>query len=324
MLVVVAATLSIPQLRSPGNVMFSTGMLAAAASLFAFQVLQRRIPETVDELWRREVLLGSAEPAQQGPWHLAETLDQWLNHWLQYLSGTIFVGLVFVWFPLRNLVYRSVVFGLAIELVAAFFVGLLVWRMLVTGGFVFELGRQRRIRPQLEHPDHCGGLEPVGNLCLWNALVVSAAGAYLGAWIVLGPLTPYASAAFAYRSLFTRLLLIPLAIAFGSFFLPLWEVHRVMLASRANRWRDLGSLGRSIDDLAAEMLRPEAITAPAVMQEKAARLKVMRDIYDQNRHLPTWPFNPGTLTKFVTAQALPVVGLVSQVAKLPLKNILGI
>jgi hypothetical protein len=324
MLLVVAATLGVPELRSPGNVMFGTGMLAAALSLFAFQVLQHRIPQTVEELRRREVFVGPGESSQGRLRRIIEDLDGWLNHRLQYLLGVIFTLLVFLWFPFRYLGSGVVAFGLAIELVVAFFIGLLAWRMLVTGGFVFELGQQRRIRPQLEHPDRCGGLEPLGNLCLWNALVISAAGAFLGAWIVIGPFTPYASLATAYQPLFTRLLLIPLAIAFGSFFLPLWMVHRAMLASRAERWRDLGSLGKRIDDLAAGMLKTDEGTPPAKMQENAARLKVMREIYDQNRQLPSWPFNPGTLTKFVTAQALPVVGLVSQLAKLPFKNILGI
>src|SRR2546428_12960101 len=148
--------------------MFGTGMLAAALSLFAFQVLQHRIPETVEELGRRKVLIVPDESARDGRLReVTENLAYWMNHRLQYLSGVIFALLVFLWFPLRYLWAVLIVFGLLVELVVAFFVGLLAWRMLVTGAFVWGLGRQHRIRPQLDHPVHCGGPRAMGQSRLW-------------------------------------------------------------------------------------------------------------------------------------------------------------
>ena len=42
---------------NPGVVMYISGMVAAALSLFAFQLLMKRIPETFGALWYRKIIV---------------------------------------------------------------------------------------------------------------------------------------------------------------------------------------------------------------------------------------------------------------------------
>ena len=316
MLLVILVVFATPPLRVAANVMFASGIAAAALSLFAFQTLLGRLVPTFSDLWDQMILgEGGPQPSPQREQFLRD-LRARLNHRAQFVLAIAFALLVFTWYPLDFSSEPLRVPGLVIELAAAFLIGAMVWRMLIIGVTVWQLGSRLRVKPQLEHPDQCGGLEPLGGLCFWNALIISMAGIYLGGWLIIGPSTPpeYASLARYYRSLFTWLLLVPL-------FLPLWSLHQAMVRERMRVWKQLAGLGSMIDELANAVVSRADRAEPRSITEVAARLSVMRDVYQQYRKLPVWPFNVGTLLRFLTAQVVPLVGLASQVANLPIPRI---
>lgn len=332
-----------------GDPMFNSGIVAAALSLFAFQVLMWRIPETLGTIWSRNLI--AAQPTKDSTEKVLNSTanpspleDQYrtfvddaeglLNHPGQWLVGVFFLLLVCTWMFLyrgigqevRNvmgemgrLLYRYGVisesrsfpvvlltsFVVGLEFFIAFILGLMVWRMIVAGLQVWQLGKKFDLTPQLGHPDRCGGFEPLGDLCLWNALILTVPAVYLGGWATLGPKIGWGY----YTTLHSTLLLVPMTLAFLSFFLPMWGVHQVMVAKRAVVRRQLDQLSQSINQLAREMLDRADELETGEGEEMAKKLELMRQIYQQNQHYPVWPFNVGILAKFVTSQAVPLLGL---------------
>lgn len=324
-------------LARPGYMLLS-GLVAAAVDLIFFWNLMQRIPETLGTLWHRDLIepafataLDHARPAEGAPDSTANPpsrapledqyrtfirgVEDCLNHPGQLLMG-VFCALVGGGWPFlppaRQLLLSQ--YGLAELLLfcipvafIGFIVGLMAWRMVVIGMRVWQLGKRFDLIPDVGRPGRCGGLEPLGNLCLWNALILTIPGVYLGGWIILGPRFGYW--AFYGEFYFPRLLWVVVGLATISFFLPLWSVHQEMVAQRAVVRRQLHLLGQSINHLARVMLDQVDELKPKEGKELAGKLELMRQIYQQNEHYPVWPFNVTMLVQFVSAQAVPVVGL---------------
>ena len=65
-------------------------------------------------------------------------------------------------------------------------IGLMAWRMAVVTYMIREIGKRFELSIQFGNPDKCGGLESLGNLCLWNSLVMSIPGLYItGSFILI-------------------------------------------------------------------------------------------------------------------------------------------
>lgn len=324
----------------PGNVMYFSGIVAAALSLFAFQVLMQRIPETFRILWDRNtvrarpkrptdaahsasVTTEESTPPEEQYRAFIDNVKRWLNDSRQRIMGVIIgllgAGWIVVdsyrlggWKALLDPFADPVLIGqFIIEFIIGYIIGLLAWRMIVAGYQIWQMGMKFDLALQLGHPDRCGGLSPIGNLCLWNALIVSTAGVHLGGWIILGPILPeqYSDLAAWYTPLFSTLLLVPLAVAAISFFLPLWSVHQIMVAKRALIQRQLDQLGQSINHLARELLDRADELDPVESEKMARKLERMQQIYRENQHISVWPFNTRILAKFTTSQIVPLLGL---------------
>lgn len=312
---------------NPGVVMYISGMVAAAVSLFAFHFLMKRIPETFGALWDRKIIVdrptivlfdantteevinsinnssNSAQLEEQYRKYIND-LEKLMNCPGQWAMGVFFTLLVFTWD------YSSV-----IEFFIAFIIGLMAWRMTIAAVKVWQLGRQFYLKPQLGHADGCGGLEPLGNLCLWNALIITIPGIFLGGWIILGldfigPNTQYFLLAKSYTPLFYKLLLIPISFAVISFFLPLFSVHQSMVTWQTGVRRQLDRLGYCIDRMECEFLNRADMLEPVEVERMTKNLELMQQIYQQNQHIPTWPFNIGIMAKFMTSQAVPILGVI--------------
>ncbi len=288
--------------------MFASGLIAASAALFLFRSLLRRIPDTFSSIWDREIVRAQEKDYAS---FMGELEDR-LNSRGQWVAGALFAALVLTWYPFWKAEFVGLALitaGYILESFGAFLLGLLAWRMLVVGLEARRLGREFDLTPQLGHPDRAGGLAPLGNLCLWNAMVVSVAGVYLGGWVLVGPMTAYQPIALAYTPLYYKLLSIPIVVGVISFFLPLWSIHRVMVARRAEVLRELDKLGKSINDLSRKLLSEVDELEPATSEEMGKRLERMQRVYEQSQHIPVWPFNTSILVKFLGTQLVPVLTL---------------
>jgi hypothetical protein len=322
------------------DILFFSALATAAFALFAFQMLMQQIPEAFDILWSRNIIAlhPNAAPAQTqsektdneaNPLVTAfanhlKRVDHSLNH-----IGSLILGLVFGLFgiarfpyemgglnPLLNILSHAdpeFWFEMIFEGLIGFVLGLMVWRMVFTAIQISQLEKHFDLQIKFDHPDRAGGLEPLGNLCLWNALILTIPGIFLGGWILIGPrfqeYQDLATHAFFYNDLYYKMIIVPIILAPIAFALPLWSTHRIMAEKALQVRRDLDNLGERIDRLGRELLSHTEAMTPEEAQGKTKNLDLMQAVYQANQNIPVWPLNTTVLIKFATSQIVPLLGL---------------
>lgn len=225
--------------------------------------------------------------------------------WATYMYVNYYVISVISLKPMRFFT------GFFVEPFIGIFLGLIAWRMLVTGLQISRLDRCFDLTPRLKDPDKCGGLEPLGNLCLHNAKIVGVWGLFLGLWIILG--TSYQMYSL-YVPLFYKLLALPFSLALASFFLPLWGVHCAMLDKKNDLGVALDHIAGNIDALARKRLEAaqkidKLETDNLQISKWLAEQDVLQKIYEDSLNFAVWPFNYRIMLVFLTSQAVPLLGL---------------
>jgi hypothetical protein len=236
------------QISEASRIQYITGIFTAATAIFTFNVLLRQIPKVLATLWIRDIIhckssaihidfenhVSSGDeltPAQGIKVEKAylifiNNLETQLNHPRQWLMGAGFAILVLTWSSTyefegaRKALGILSYGGLIVQPLAAVAIGIMAWRMLVVAVNVWQLARKFDLALKLGHPDRCGGLEPLGDLCLWNALVVSVAGIFLGGWLIAYQIEApiFAGLASNYKALYSHLLVIPVLFCFYGLF----------------------------------------------------------------------------------------------------------
>ncbi|WP_319506147.1 hypothetical protein [uncultured Methanolobus sp.] len=319
-----------------GTVMYITGLLTASMSLFTFRILMQKIPRTFKTIWDRKVVVecesvsSDTEQDSIGPdefenrkdrdrlemgyLEFIQNLENLMNSPFQFLSGILFSLFVLTW------EYSS-----KAEFIIAFIIGIVAWKMIITAIYVWKMGEDFCLEPQLGHADKCGGLSPLGDLCLWNALIVTIPAVYLGSWIIIGiitePQTQYFLQSEEYSALFSKLLFVPVFFAMVAFFLPLWSTHKLMLRWKEKKQSQLDHLEQYIDTLECKILE-EAHSMDKNECETIFRERELMDhVYKQNKMIPVWPFNIKIIFKLLLSQSIPFFGIISQalnfIRKLP-------
>ena len=325
--------------------LFFSALFTSAIAIFAFQMLMQQIPQAFDVLWSRDIIAPkqnsnsarSQAPAPEGAnpsdGSAAGLVQQYagflsgveysLNHWGSYVLGITFAVLGVIRFPyeaggLTQFMQSLSTWGTTgrlegiFEGLIGFVLGLMAWRMVFTALQVSELDNRFDLNIKFEHPDAAGGLEPLGNLCLWNALILTIAGIFFGVWLIIGSRFPYyfdSNGRFLYTNLYYGLLLLPIVFAPITLILPLWSVHRLMVEKAVALKRDLDNLGERIDRLGRELLTNADELDPEVAQKKIKSLELMQQLYKSNQNIPLWPLNVSLLSKFMTAEVVPLLGL---------------
>jgi hypothetical protein len=93
--------------------------------------------------------------------------------------------------------------------------------------------------------------------------------------VVLGPSDPYGRVGAFWTPTYSVLLLVPLAYALISFLAPVWEVHQVMVAKRAEVWHQLDQLGQRINLLQRELLQQAEELEPDQYERLSQNLEQM-------------------------------------------------
>jgi len=308
------------------------GLATAAVSLLLFQYLIKRIPVSFHTLWNRNVVTIKTVTSTHRTTNynspdqnidekylefinqLSQVLDSphqiWAglicgligSSWLldSYLYVSMYKGSQFIKTLLTFIDDDLIIFP--ITFITSYIIGLQVWRMVVIGLMIRKLGYAFDFTLQRGHPDGCEGLAPLGNLCLWNALILSPAGIYLSARLFLVNYVHYQDV--LYFSLF-----VIITIAGISFFAPLWNIHKIMVEKKEVIRRQLDQLGQDIHRLSWELLNRGNEMDPAESEKTAKKLERLNQIYKDNQTIPTWPFNTKTLARFVTSQIVPILSL---------------
>jgi len=182
------------------------------------------------------------------------------------------------------------------------FIAIYVCRNLAMTAFlraVVGAGSQLRMLPF--HPDKCGGLRPVGRLGLRNQYLLTVFGINLLLLATISFLFLHVTPPL-YRLIWAAAVAY---IVLGPvvFIGPLLSFRAGMLRTKADLMSEVAQrlrveLSRMRKELAAGELSKED-------EELIDRLRKFGAVVDE---LPVWPFDAGTLRKFVTAYAGPLIG----------------
>jgi len=298
--------------------MFGTGLLTVVIAFVVFQVFARRIPDSFARLAAREVVQ-AADRARFADFQ--RTTTRLLNDPLGLVPGVVFALFALARFPVvaggidrflgngpRSIGSAGVLMLLDMfgEALLGLALGLVLWRMLIVALRMHELGNRFDLHLKLNHPDRCGGFRPLGDLCLWNALLVTVPAIYLAAWIVLAPRTPYGT---TYVGLHTTFLAVLAVLAPITFIAPLWSVHGEMLRESARLRAEVDQVGQQIDRLSRELLeRSEQMSADEAAAT-AHDLEIRQANYKRTEQIPTWPIDVSLALRFSTSQLIPLLSL---------------
>lgn len=225
------------------------------------------------------------------------------GYWGYYYGTILYLKVYFFWQPSEHpLEFLS---GTLLEPIIGFILGLVAWRMLITGIEIAGLSREFELVPILNHPDKAGGLASLGRLCLYNALIVTIWSTFLGGWIILGSIGKYSG---FYTQLFYAVLPIPIAIAAASFLYPLYGAHQDMQSEKMRLKRDLDKYAGKINELARKK--------PAALRDQASEnstiegeINKIKKCYGDYKGFPTWPYNTEIQRNFIISQILPLLSL---------------
>jgi hypothetical protein len=297
--------------------MYLSGLFAVLAALVVFQGFARRIPDSFERLQTREVVR---------PIDLAKFADfkrgttRLLNHPIGIVFGAIFVVFALLRFLVVGVMdlftgpearsfdaYWPLLLTMLAEALLGLALGLVLWRMLVVAIKVRELGDHFDLRVQLNHPDRCGGFRPLGDLCLWNALLVTVPAIFLGVWVVLAPTFPRYGT--TYVELHSAFLVILAVLAPVTFLWPLWSIHAEMLRESTRLRAEVDQAGQQIDRLSRELLERSSEMSADEAAAIAHDLEIRQENYKLTERIPTWPIDLNLALKFGTSQVIPLLGL---------------
>jgi hypothetical protein len=111
--------------------------------------------------------------------------------------------------------------------------------------------------------------------------------------------------------------LVILSVAALFFFLqPLYRIHLQMKKQRQEIQLELDELSQRMGEISLELRTQAHTITPEQSAKKLASLEFMGKVYQENSRVPTWPFDWNIITKFVVAQAVPILSLVGTSAPL--------
>jgi hypothetical protein len=187
--------------------------------------------------------------------------------------------------------------GVIVDPLLGFFLGLMAWKMLITGRYIGFLNKRFRLDPMMQHPDGHGGLGCLGKIYLLNASMIGIWGILLCGWLVLGKVMDTADFS---TPLVMEMLALFAVITPPSFLFPVWGFHKIM--QKKNRFI-IKSLDLQISKAFAQKanlsMRPEEIK----------ELERIKEAYDQASGFSIWPFGKMALVSIALSQTLTYIGV---------------
>lgn len=207
---------------------------------------------------------------------------------------------------------------------------LLLVVLAVAGGWVagFQLGRMvgygqlgrvlrnagAQVRVTAGHLDGVGGLKPVGEYFLFQAMVAAIPAVFLAAWWLLIPLR--GDRYEHWRDPYLGMLAVAIVIQLLAFIVPLWSFHRAMAAQKTILLQDADRLSVEIASLSERLAAPQRGDKGPSREHPAAdelrkRLDTITERYWAIERLPTWPVDVKTRRRFRLnnlALVLPLAG----------------
>ena len=212
--------------------MLMSGCAFVILGIVLSQGLPDRLEHALDRLVDRGALAVNPERLES----FKLRLEAWIARYWAPCGGSIVavaVAAAFVAaFDIAELEDRR--FLLAGEILGGYFVGCYLGRMACYGSLGYLLSHERiRVSIIPGHLDTVGGLKPVGDYFLRQAMIVGLPGVFTGAWLVLMRFM-YFSHYQVWRAPYVGLLFVAILFEITSFIAPLWWFHREMTRQNAS------------------------------------------------------------------------------------------
>jgi len=325
------------------DVLYLTGGLAMVVSVLLTRTLFEQFPQVLLMIWRRGVLCLPRQEVYSG--EKIQSLDkiyvdfvqaayERMNDWREALFGIfgVIVAGWTIWLLDNNIlretylnfrtpfsVYGTIVLIRLAFLMAGFVGGIAGWRILIIADAVAKLGKIFDFDLQINHPDGCGGLRPIGDLCLKLAYALSPLPFLLGAWLVflnfldlrylrMNPanIEPLVST--------IVLLTIPIAVlCVFSFFFPLGSIHTCMLKAKSMLQIELDEISQEIHQLSTKLLVSANGLAPEEGTSMEEKIEFLKRVYARNSQIPTWPYRSTHIWGLISTQVVPSLGIISSI-----------
>jgi len=322
------------------DLLYLTAGLGAVISMMFARTLFDQFPQTLLMLWRRKVfqLRQKTEPSSQtiesSFLEFVHSIPDRLNSRIGITSGivgTIVIGWT-IWLVDSGVlldIYTGfqtpfswlgiMLFVRLTFLVTGFIGGIMGWYILIIADTVSKLGKTFDFDLQINHPDGCGGLGPIGDLCLRLAYVISPLPIIIGLWLIfinffdirylrMAPeyLDPLAST--------LVFLAIPVAaICMFSFFLPLGAVHTAMIREKSKLQIELDGISQEIHQLSSDLLSKANSLEPQQGVSLEEKIEFLKRVYTRNSQIPTWPYRSAHIWGLVSTQVIPAIGVISSI-----------
>lgn len=311
--------------------------LAAIAGLMS--AFFRFVPYAFQRLAEQRVI-DEKEPG--GALVCVLTYQRWMYHPARFVAGAIWAALaLFVDYAIifggdlarllpghepasiggyaTEVWLTNLINGLGIVL-ALWVGGVLMFKMLATARLIYSAPTFFRFDIQPSHPDKCGGFKSIGDLCLKMVYIIVAMGVFLGFWLFVSkhfPLSPELHSLLppyvgdeGFRTPAKALIVLLAAAGVAVFFWPMWTVHTLMVAARADLQKSLDAIARRIHDFERSLLANPAHMTADDRKKTVAEIDSLRDVYDRATKAPSWPFDRNVALKFASTQAIPLLSLV--------------
>ncbi|MFZ3058378.1 MAG: hypothetical protein WA102_01450 [Candidatus Methanoperedens sp.] len=265
--------------------------------------LSKKIPYTFKRIWDRNIISskGSEKDIQDEFITFLDNFEKDLNSKIGVIWGVMWVsillsGVVSSHYTQRFLVglnnIHLVVFAIFL-LFFGFYLyigGIILYRMYVTAKYIRKISREFDISIQILHPDKCGGLKPIGDLCLSNSFILIVMGIYFAIAIAIARREEYS---FAYG----LLLLSVIVISILAFILPVNYIHKIMLKEKI---KTLEILDRVVGDQIPVINKPKKMELSEI--NKIKECEVLLEQYKEVEEFNTWPFDTSIWRKFIASE----------------------
>jgi hypothetical protein len=239
--------------------------------------------------------------------------------WLVWLLDIDIFREIYSNFQVNPLWYGIMILVRLTYLVFGFVVGAIGWRVLIIANSISSLGKLFDFDLQINHPDGCGGLRPIGDICLKLAYVISPLPILLGSWLIFinffdirflrmtsENISPLSSTII--------FLAIPTAVlCLFVFFAPLGSVHTAMLRSKSELQIELDDISQEIHQLSSNLLKKANELAPQQGTPLEEKIEFLKRVYSRNSQIPTWPYQGAHIWGLISTQIIPSLGVISSI-----------
>jgi hypothetical protein len=198
-------------------------------------------------------------------------------------------------------------------------VGAVAWCFCVAARTLWSLPtRGLRLRVFFGHPDHCGGLRPLGDASLGMTYPLLVGCVLLAIWALPGVVSLVTSSSPSdfgqrYFGLLVAAVRVALVAIIGLtavlFFGPLWKIHRRMVAVRQEYESEYA---RRLDQLLRTCSTAVLKASDSDVKQAAERVAYLQKLSPESLRLSDWPIDSRMVAKYVVT---PIATLLSLFGK---------